>query len=80
MDSEKSCNINNCPFDYGSELKYIRRDLDKLINKIDNLDRNYVTKTEWLPVQKIVYGLVAIMLSSLLLGILALVIQKGGGI
>ena len=38
--------------------------------------RTYVTRTEFAPVQKLVYGMVALMLSSVLVGMVALVIHK----
>ena len=56
-----------------ADLKYIRRDLDKIMDK---LDKNYVTKAEFAPVQKIVYGMVGILATSVLIALLALVIRQ----
>lgn len=56
-----------------TDIKYIRRDLDKIIEK---LDRNYVTKAEFAPVQKIVYGMVALILTGVVVALLALVIRQ----
>jgi len=56
-----------------TDIKYIRRDLDKIIDK---LDKNYVTKAEFAPVQKIVYGLVTLILTSVVIALLALVVRQ----
>ena len=56
-----------------TDLKYIRRDLDKIMEK---LDKNYVTKDEFAPVQKIVYGLVTLILTGVVLALLALVVRQ----
>lgn len=53
-------------------LEYIKRDLE-LIRK--NLDQNYVTRSDFLPVKNIVFGLVAIVLTSVVGGLLALIIK-----
>lgn len=52
------------------ELKTQFSDLEK---KIDN---NFVTKTEFDPIKRLVYGTVALMLTSVLGAIVALVLRK----
>lgn len=52
------------------ELKTQFSDLEK---KIDN---NFVTKTEFDPIKRLVYGTVALMLTSVLGAIVALVVRK----
>ena len=54
------------------ELRYIRRDLDDIKNKLDD---HYVTSEEFAPIKNIVYGLVGLILSSVVVGILALVLR-----
>ena len=60
--------------DYETDLKYIRRDLDAIMKK---LDEGYVTKAEFAPVKTIVYGLVGLMLTAVVAALLGLVITKG---
>lgn len=59
--------------DIQTDIQYIRRDLDKIMEK---LDRNYVTKEEFVPVQRLVYGVVGLILTSVVVALVALVIQK----
>lgn len=54
------------------QLQRAREDIKNLDSKIDN---NYVTKTEFEPVQKLVYGLVGLILTSVVGALLYLVIQ-----
>ena len=42
-----------------AELKYLRKDLDKIVHR---LDKNVVTRIEYIPIQRLVYGLVAMVL------------------
>jgi len=58
---------------YETDIKYIRRDLDKIMYKLDN---HFVTKGEFAPVQKIVYGLVTLILTSVVIALLALVVRQ----
>lgn len=58
-------------------IKNIQDRLEDLIRKIDS---NYVTKVEFIsevaPIKKIVYGVVSLILVSVVVAILALVIRK----
>ena len=57
----------------------IAKDLGYIRDKVDEIDENvkcnYVLKHEFMPVKNIVYGLVSIILSGVIIGILALVIK-----
>ena len=56
--------------------------LDELRTKMDSMEKGlgvtYVTKTEFDPIKKLVYGLVALILMGVVGGILALVIKGAG--
>lgn len=55
------------------QLTRVREDIKSLENKIDN---NYVTKTEFEPVQKLVYGLVGLVLTTVFGALVLLVIKQ----
>ena len=55
-----------------TKLDYIQRDLAEIKGK---LERDYVTKDEFDPIKKVVYGLVSIMLVALIGSVLSLVIK-----
>jgi len=67
-----------------NELKILMDNLsekfDKFENKFDKfcdrIEKNYVSKTEFKPIQKLVYGLVGLILSSIIIAILNYVIIK----
>lgn len=55
------------------EIGYVKRDLEKLFDIVDN---RFVTKDEFAPVQKLVYGLVALILIGVFGALIGLVIIK----
>lgn len=55
-----------------TELGYIKAQLDKLSQVVGD---GYVTKAEFEPIKKVVYGMVALMLTSVVGGLLALIIR-----
>ena len=55
------------------QLVRVREDLKELHNKIDN---NYVTRIEFEPVRNIVYGLVSLLLTGVIGGLLMMVIKQ----
>jgi len=55
-----------------TKLDYIQRDLVEIKVK---LEKDYVTKDEFDPIKKVVYGLVSIMLVALIGSVLSLVIK-----
>ena len=55
-----------------TKLDYIQRDLVEIKVK---LEKDYVTKDEFDPIKKVVYGLVSIMLAALIGSVLSLVIK-----
>lgn len=55
-----------------TELAYIKRDIAEIKQTVT---QNYVTRNEYEPVKKIVYGLVSIILIAVVGGILSAVIK-----
>lgn len=49
----------------------------RIETKIDAVEKSYVSRIEFQPVQRIVYGLVGVIMLSFLASVLALVITKG---
>lgn len=56
-----------------NDLGYVRKAVDSLNEKIDN---NYVTKEMFEPIQKIVYGLVGLILIAVVGALMTLVLRK----
>ena len=56
-----------------NDIHYIRRDVEEIKS---SLEREYVTQDQFQPIQKIVYGMVSIVLTASLVGMLALWINK----
>lgn len=56
-----------------NDLKYVVKSVDMLGEKIDH---NYVTKETFAPVQKIVYGVVGLILVSVIGAVIALVLRR----
>lgn len=59
-----------------ADIKYIRRDLDELKEAIKDDKNSYVTKTEFDPIKKLVYGCVALILSGFVGAILTLIMRQ----
>lgn len=55
------------------QLVRVREDIKELHTKIDN---NYVTRIEFEPVRNLVYGMVSLVLTVVVGGLLVLVIRK----
>lgn len=55
-----------------TELRYIRRDLDEIKEK---LDKNYVTQDQFTPVKNLVYGMVVLVLTSFMGALITLVLR-----
>jgi hypothetical protein len=56
-----------------NDLGYVRKAVDNLNDKIDS---NYVTKEMFAPIQKIVYGLVGLILIAVVGAIMTLILRK----
>ena len=60
-------------------IAVIKNDLDHLCTDVreikEMLEKKYVTKEEFDPIKKIVYGVVGLVLTAIMVGILALVIK-----
>lgn len=54
-----------------TEIKYIRRDLDDIKERLDG---KYVTKDEFAPVKSLVYGQVGLILTAVISAFIALVV------
>ncbi len=53
-----------------AEVKYLRRDLDRIVKR---LDHDTISKKEYVPVQRLVYGLVGTVLGTVLFWLLMLI-------
>jgi thiosulfate reductase cytochrome b subunit len=56
-------------------MRYVQRDVREIK---DSLGSNYITRQEFQPVQKLVYGFVVLALIAIVGGLLALVVNQGG--
>lgn len=56
-----------------NDLGYVRKAVDVLNEKIDH---NYVTKAEFEPIRKLVYGLVGLILIAVVGAVMTLVLRK----
>jgi hypothetical protein len=66
-----------------TELALLNRDIQYIREKITEintkLEQRYITREEFEPIKKIVYGVVGIMLTGMVVALIALIIGKGGG-
>jgi len=60
-------------------LHEINTHVSVIETKLEYIEKDYVKKTEFAPIQKIVYGLTGFILISFLTAIVGLVLLKGGG-
>lgn len=56
-----------------NDLKYVVKSVDDLNHKIDS---NYVTKEQFAPVQRLVYGLVGLILVAVVGAVMAIVLRR----
>lgn len=61
--------------EFGRDLSYIKSSVDDIKNSIDS---DYVSKDEFEPIKKIVYGLVGLILIAVVGALMTLVIQNAG--
>lgn len=59
-----------------NEVKYISKRVDELTAKFDNMESRFVTQEEWKPIKNIVNGVVALLLTSVVVALVALVVKK----
>ena len=59
-----------------NEVKYISKRVDELTTKFDNMESRFVTQEEWKPIKNIVNGVVALLLTSVVVALVALVVKK----
>lgn len=57
------------------EIEFIRAELKSINSKLDSLNGMFVTQDQFTPVRNIVYGLVALIMTSFLGAVIALVIR-----
>lgn len=66
-------------YDGQLDTALLRKDLEYIKNEVSNLRSDihdgYITKTEFEPVQRLVYGMVSIILVAVVGALIALVIQ-----
>lgn len=60
----------------GSQVSTIKDDVKEIKNFIAALGKNYVKREEFEPVRNVVFGLVALILVSVVGGFMALIINK----
>ena len=58
-------------------LHEIDNKVTRISTKMDIIEADYVRKSEFAPVQRIVYGLVGIILVSFIGGVFTLIVNKG---
>ena len=62
------------------DIDYVKKDMDLIKKELGEikvkLDSNYVSKTEFEPVKRIVYGLVALVLTAFFAALIGMVISK----
>lgn len=56
-----------------NDLGYVRKSIDVLTDKID---KNYVTKDEFEPIRKLVYGMVGLILVAVVGAVMTLILRK----
>lgn len=56
-----------------NDISYIKKSIDDMNSR---LDRHYVTKDEFDPIKKLVYGMVALVLSGIVTAVMTLVVKK----
>lgn len=59
-----------------SKFEYISRSLDQLKTQIDELPSKFVSQDEFKPIKSVVYGVVGLLLTSIVVAITSLVIRK----
>jgi len=59
-----------------SKFEYISRSLDQLKVQIDELPARFVSQDEFKPIKSVVYGVVGLLLTSIVVAITSLVIRK----
>lgn len=55
-----------------NDIKYIKEKIDEISER---MDKDYVTKNEFNPVRIIVYGLVGLILTAVIIGIVNIIIR-----
>lgn len=55
------------------DLEYIKRQVDGINRRIES---NYITRVEFQPIQKLVYGMVGLILVSVVGALISLVVMK----
>ena len=56
-----------------NDISYIKKSIDDMNSR---LDHHYVTKDEFDPIKKLVYGMVALVLSGIVTAVMTLVVKK----
>lgn len=74
--TQRDTNINTAVkmAEFGRDMVYVKDKLDTINDKISH---GYVTKEEFDPIKRLVYGTVGLVLISFMVAILALVVKGG---
>ncbi len=62
--------------DHEVEIEYLKRDIKALNQKVEGLRSQYISKAEYAPVQKLVYGVTGLILTATILALFALLIKQ----
>jgi len=56
-----------------TDISYIKESMTKIV---ETLDKNYVTRTEFDPIKRIVYGMVGLILVTVFLALLTIIVKQ----
>ena len=73
---KESKDVNVLIAEISKDITFIRSTVERLEKSIDDIKESYVTKDEFNPVKSIAYGMVSIVLVTVIGALLSLVILK----
>jgi ABC-type uncharacterized transport system ATPase subunit len=59
-------------------LEFIKRDIGEIKSAMKEIREDFITRAEFEPVKRIVYGMVTLILTAVVGALIALVVQGGG--
>lgn len=58
------------------KVEYISKAIDEMKKTLEEMPSHFVSQEEWKPVKNVVYGVVGLLLTSVVVAITALVVHK----
>jgi ABC-type phosphate transport system permease subunit len=58
------------------KVEYISKAIDEMKKTLEEMPSHFVSQEEWTPVKNVVYGVVGLLLTSVVVAITALVVHK----